>query len=635
MLFLLNWILFANAQSNPEMRVEWAAQYADGTVVVQVSIPPDTDVTSAQIETTSGTEQLTIQAMNNQTVYWLVLDTSQEMVNVAPAVQRGLVNLVRFFNTKPFGIIMYDEIVTEQAISRNAVTIEELLDNYDPQFFNQSAIGCVYDALTTLADTNNNGASSRTAWRILLVSGDITTQSDCIHEEFEDFGVPIDVLTIGNGDTDALVAIANETNGVYLNSRWQQLQEQLANIENHWSRPIYRLSSSVGVDIDLDGEVLVRLSNDDETTLAIELRAINGFLPDGRVYVSPTPTVTPTATNTDIPTITPTATNTDTPIPPTLTPTPTNTDTAIPPTHTSTSTPTHIVPTETVTPTETDTAIPLTVADTAQTEPSETPISQANIVATELPVTEISASPSPVEPTPTAIVPSQIPVTPQTDVAVTNLTTTNNLIIIIGGIAVVLIIIAVIYNLVQNTNQQIATITNPPTDAGDTPIVTPPAILNDNFYEVRDDEVVPVPKRKVSATQADASALGYTDIDDFDEDDDGTQVWAIEKLQEAIRIPSVAMLVENEDDTPYDITRPSTLLGSGPACQIMLRGDVAIAQEHLLFDIDDDNKVMITVLTDHAVYVNGKRVADTLQLQSGDEIQLSPNIKVTFNYVED
>ncbi|MDQ7034451.1 MAG: hypothetical protein Q9P01_06330 [Anaerolineae bacterium] len=343
-LFLLNWILFANAQSDSDIRVEWAAQYADDSVVVQISIPPDTDLTSAQIETANGTEQLSIETMNNQTVYWLLLDTSQDMVNIAPAVQRALVNFVRFFNTKPFGIVMYDEIVTEQAISRNAATIETYLDNYDPQFFNQSATSCVYDALMTLANTNNNGASSRTGWRILLVSGGMTPQVGCTYEAFEDFGIPIDVLTIGNGDTEALAAIANESNGLFINSRWQDLREQLENIENYWSRPIYRLSSAARVRIDSESNVLLRLSNNDEEILALELREIDGFLSDGSVYLSPTPT--PTATYTDTPTATATytATNTNTPTA-THTDTPTGTATA---THIATSTATNTaIPTET------------------------------------------------------------------------------------------------------------------------------------------------------------------------------------------------------------------------------------------------------------------------------------------------
>ena len=89
------------------------------------------------------------------------------------------------------------------------------------------------------------------------------------------------------------------------------------------------------------------------------------------------------------------------------------------------------------------------------------------------------------------------------------------------------------------------------------------------------------------------------------------------------------------DETLFDISGPRTLLGSGAMCQIRFSDFATIAEEHILFDIDDDNKVTATILTDHTVYINGKRLLHTRQLQSGDEIQLAPDMKMIFNYLED
>src|SRR5215207_1781357 len=86
-ILLLNWILFVAAQSDNEIEVEYAAQYADGTIVLHVSSPLDTEITTAVLQSTTVTELLTIEAMNNQVVYLLVVDASQNMVNIAPTIQ--------------------------------------------------------------------------------------------------------------------------------------------------------------------------------------------------------------------------------------------------------------------------------------------------------------------------------------------------------------------------------------------------------------------------------------------------------------------------------------------------------------------------------------------------------------------
>jgi hypothetical protein len=397
-------------------------------------------------------------------------------------------------------------------------------------------------------------------------------------------------------------------------------------IEARWSRPMYRLSSSAGINLTTNSELLVELNDEEEMTLALSVQVIDDVLPDGSEFV-PTATPTPTLTPTD-------------------TATPTATDTPITPTDTATATPTVVVPTDTPIPTETDTPVQPTETNTPippETDTSHTPTDSTSVVsvvngaASIVPTIAASPSPSPVmptdtpEPTATDITPTATPVPPPVSVPSGSTTFTNNLIIIMGGILVVMIVIVVVYNLVQNTHQQIATITQPPKSGK----VMPASNVPDNFYEVSDSEILYPARRPANAASQADDDLDLTGLETINEEDAGTKVWSISQLQEAIRIPSVGMLVENLDDTPYDVARPSTLLGSGLSCQIVISNDSEISEEHILFEIDDENNVIATILTDNPVYVNGLQVVGTIQMETGDELQLSSKTKVIFNYVED
>ena len=619
-LLLLNWLFFVTAQSDNEIEVEYAAQYADGTIVLHVSSPLNTEITTAALQSGDATEPLTIEAMNNQIVYWLIVDASQIMVNTAPAIQEGMTQLVRSLETKPFGVILYNGVVSEPLVSRNPDDLADILDRYDPQYFHQNQPSCVFDALHMLSD---NTHTSRTAWRVLLITGDLTIQDDCTQTTIGNFGVPIDVLAIGQGDISQLEAITDATNGELIQTSWRGLRETMKDIAIQWSRPIYRLSSPADIDVNGNSELVLQLNDNEELVLVFDLQMIDGFMPDGAVFVptdTPSPTFTPTATLTN----TPTATATHTP------------------THTATATETQVIPTETFTPTQTDTDIPATdtdlptATDTGQPTTESAAIVAADLTAasavpTRLVSPTIALSNTP-EPTATDAPPSATPVPPIVLMPTSNTALINNLIIILGGLLLVLIVAFVVFNLVRNNQQQLETITRPPQNGKNVIVTTPNRA---NFYEVSDSEIVPPQKSGRQAPIEANTDLDLTGVEDSDENDGGTQIWSISQLQEVIRVPSVGMLVANEDDTPYDITRPSTMLGSSSSCQIMITGDADIAAEHVLFDIDADNHVTATVLTEKPVYVNGQAIVDTVQLESGDELQLSSTTKVIFNYVED
>jgi hypothetical protein len=577
-----NCIALITAQTDTDIRVEWAAQYADGTVVVHISTPRGTEVNSAQIRTEDANVNLSASPVTVESVYWLILDASEGMVNTGSAVQNSLTNLVRSFAGEKFGVITYGNLVTPPQASNNFSVIEEALENYDPQ---DNPTGCVYDALAALAEMPH---IAREAWRVLVISSSMTSQAECENRRLENFGVPVDVLAIGSQDTTELRSLAAETGGEFRSSTIYQIQSSWNAIDSQWSRPIYRLSSRSGVHPNREGDLVLQLSDSEQATLNIELLLIDDILPDGSEYIPPTS------------------------IPPTNTPVPTETP----------------IPTATVIPTHTE------VISAVETTPSS-----AGVPA----VVSIQDNPSPESALPT-ISPEPLvtqPVTiPQSETEVNtsdnNTTLINNLIIIVGGVAVGLVIIFVIYTIVQNSAEEIAAHHQLAQSGIEISSRTPLPPLQENFYDVQTEaDDIPQPKVEVQPPKTDTDKLDNTEMENPGGDGDGTQVWSIEDLQDAIRMPTVATLMASVDDTLYDISGPRTLLGSGTMCQIQLSSAKTIAEEHLLFDIDDDNKVTATLLTNHEVYINGKRLLHTRQLQSGDEIQLSPDMKMIFNYLED
>jgi hypothetical protein len=579
-LFLLNCIALVSAQTDTDIRVEWAAQYGDGTVIVHVSTPRGIAIESAQIRTDDANLNLSASPIAIDMVHWLVLDASQDMVNTGSSIQNGLLNLVRSFEGQSFGVITYGNGITVVLPSNAMTTVETALENYDPQ---DNPTGCVYDALAALANIPHPATE---AWRVLLISSSISSQTDCDQRRFEDLGLPIDVLAIGSQDNSALRSLAEETQAEFRNSNIYQIQASWNAIDSQWSRPIYRLSSRPGAHINREGDLLVTLTNGQQATVNIEVLTFDDILPDGSEYIAPTS------------------------IPPTNTVVPTTT--SIPPTATDivTNTPIPIA-------TESIASVPLIAA--TEVNPSASPVIPMN--SPEPVPTQISVSPQPTLEAP-AIIPD------------TNATLVNNVIIIVGGIAVGLVIIFVIYSIVQNSAEEIAAHSKLAQSGIDISSKTPLPPLNANFYDVQTETPVIVQPIAEVKPPTDTDKLDNTEMEDGGAED-GTQVWSIEDLQEAIRMPTVATLMASMDETLYDISGPRTLLGSGVMCQIRFSDFATIAEEHILFDIDDDNKVTATILTDHTVYINGKRLLHTRQLQSGDEIQLAPDMKMIFNYLED
>lgn len=87
-------------------------------------------------------------------------------------------------------------------------------------------------------------------------------------------------------------------------------------------------------------------------------------------------------------------------------------------------------------------------------------------------------------------------------------------------------------------------------------------------------------------------------------------------------------------DGVYEIASGRTTIGSLPACNITLHGDDNIAFEHL--EVEARMKaagavVSVTPLISRGVLYNGQPLVDSVQLQEGDNIQLSPQTRLTYS----
>lgn len=562
----------SQAQESPDTRLYWAARFGDASVVLHVSVPQGVVIEQAILTTSSSDVGLTIQPDPLPVIQWLVLDASQNMVNIGPQVQNSLENALSDFTNAATGLIIYHDAGTVYEPTHSQPDIARNLDAYDPQ---DRPVACVYDALAELAASPY---LSDMAARGLLVSAGISDQTECQHTTLTSPGMPIDVLLLLNSDDAALREIAESSGGEFLRAQLPQLQARFDDIRTRWSQPVFRLDSAAGAVDDDRGEVKLSLSDDSEVVFEVAFAVFADLLSDGSPL--PTPTLTSTVT------LTPSATASAT----------------ITPSRTSSPTSTGIVPS-------------VTFTNTPTIQPTQPIVPATNLQTSRVQATTQPTATRTISPAATLVPPSPIPVVPPKVVD-------NNVLIIGGGIAAGAVVLLVVVLLLRPSG-----LGKPEATVGgsDSTRILPTAHAeSDDFYEI-------APRPSGTVIVQEGEELDFAEIDTERE---STEMISLEDVLAAIRPPVVGSLLNETAGQSYEIKRPTTLLGRDPICDIIIQRDRQISRQHVRFNVAENDRATIAILTHNPVLINGIKVEGTVQLKTGDVLQLSTKTRVVFQYIE-
>ena len=128
---------------------------------------------------------------------------------------------------------------------------------------------------------------------------------------------------------------------------------------------------------------------------------------------------------------------------------------------------------------------------------------------------------------------------------------------------------------------------------------------------------------------ADSTVLPGTNVARLDQ----TSIVTMREIASQFGPTLVANLINEAADIIYEIHRPVSTLGRQIGSDILIAGDNQISREHVRFSVRDDGTIWITRMTRNPILVNGLPMETTRELNTGDLIQLSPNLQVIFNSI--
>lgn len=245
-----------------------------------------------------------------------------------------------------------------------------------------------------------------------------------------------------------------------------------------------------------------------------------------------------------------------------------------------TSTPTH-VPTDipTIAPSATDTPIPATEAPTIKVS-EQVVILNTGVTVTLVPVTDIPV--------------------PPTNAENVSASTVNNTLLIMGGVAAILVVVVIVFVLLLG--------------------------------RYREQQAEKTSRAVESATEQD---LGRTQMldEELEAHLNRTETVSVEEVVESARSTLIGLLHHEESGISYEIHAPITILGRNEGLGIRFEGDLQISREHVRFSQWPDKTLWITRLTQNPVLVNEESVEKTIQLNSGDVLQLSTKLRLRYEEV--
>jgi hypothetical protein len=257
---------------------------AEGNVVLHVRVPRGQTVESAELVQGNHLVVLEAEPVQLPETQWILLDSSDEMVNLQSVVQSSVQRFWRGSSAET-GLIFYSSEITSLRPTDSSEQIDAFLTSYAATAGEPACLG------QAIAAINDSERDLDRSWRILIVTaGDFSRQDACDISTLASLPAPVDVIAITEEADTALLELVDRSGGIINNANLRTVEARVNEIRTQWGQPSYALSGEWSSDFDESAsfDVNVSLSNGTEETTTIRLREYN-------VPPPPEPTVEPTA----------------------------------------------------------------------------------------------------------------------------------------------------------------------------------------------------------------------------------------------------------------------------------------------------------------------------------------------------
>ena len=270
-------------QQGRSTRVELVTQTADGEVLLHVRVPRGQTVETAEL--VQGNQLIVLEAEPVQLpeTQWILLDASDEMVNLQSVVQSSVQRFWRGSSAET-GLIFYSGAMTSLRPTSSEEQIDGFLTSYTATAGEPACLG---EAIAAINETERDLDRS---WRILIVTaGDFSRQAACDNAELATLPAPVDVIAVTDSIDPALQDLVDRSGGTINSANLRTVEARANEIRAQWGQPSYALSGAWSADFDVTAafDLNVTLSNGTEETTSLRLRDYNLPLP-------PAPTIAPT-----------------------------------------------------------------------------------------------------------------------------------------------------------------------------------------------------------------------------------------------------------------------------------------------------------------------------------------------------
>ena len=277
----------------------------DANVLFHVRVLRGQTIESASLQQGDNVLELETSPVQLPNTQWIVLDASEEMVNLQTTVQGAVQRFLRN-NETPTGLIIYNSTVDTLSPTNRTSQIDSFLLGYTAT---AGEPACLADALIPITEAMRQLDHS---WRILVITaGDFSGQTNCTTQTIPVLPAPVDVIAITDDVPESLQDLVDTSGGTLSRANLRTVEARITEIRTQWGQPTYALQGLWSDEWNSEEplELTVTLANGTSETNTIRLR-------EYRVPVAVEPTTAPTqvvlATITPQPEATEVAANIDT-----------------------------------------------------------------------------------------------------------------------------------------------------------------------------------------------------------------------------------------------------------------------------------------------------------------------------------
>lgn len=282
LLSLLLLITSATAQLQ-STRVELSTQTFSDEALFHVRVQRGQTIESADLTQGDNNLVLETEPVPLQSTQWIVVDASEEMVNLQSAVLQAIQRFLRN-DTNQNGLITFNSRVNVLRPTDRVSQIDNFLADYTAT---AGEPACIEQALQQINEVERD--LDRT-WRILVITAaDFSQDSECPDTDMPILAAPVDIVAVTDDIPQRLSDLVNTSGGDILTANLRTVEARVNEVRTAWGQPSFALRAPLSEEWDTDSEMqlLVTLSNGVEESHTVTFREYN-------VPPPPEPTAAPT-----------------------------------------------------------------------------------------------------------------------------------------------------------------------------------------------------------------------------------------------------------------------------------------------------------------------------------------------------